>query len=307
MSQQPNASFPKKVSLFSDYVTPNESTNPKWVLHVSPLRMISADDLKTTKSKMSHASKPKEGVRTKVSNPSSSNPREELTKKGTRYVHNSIVKIVNQYADNTNVTEDVNVIRNSEADDSPRADARTGTNVMDLDEYSNNDLVATVNPNVAKRLMNRRKGKAVIQNSPIKKADVKNPSKDSVKKKSTFVGPIKRRVVAKSVGVGPSKSWNKVVPKKRKERAIEESESDVEVNVHDTPLKKKPTTSKLAATVSKVPINNVSFHFAASANRWKFGYQKRLALERELAQNARDCKDIMDLIQAAGLIKLLSI
>ncbi|XP_058749928.1 uncharacterized protein LOC131622901 [Vicia villosa] len=182
-------------------------------------------------------------------------------------------------------------------------DAGTGTNVVDVDEYSDNDLVATVNPSVAERLVTRRKDKAVIQKSPVKKTDVKSPSKDYVKKKSTSAGPIKSRAVAKSVGIGPSKSWSKVVPKKRKARAVEESESDVEVNVHDIPLKKKLATSKLAASVPEVPIDNVSFHFAASTNRWKFVYQKRLAFEMELAQNARDCKDIMDLIEAAGLIK----
>ncbi|XP_058767450.1 uncharacterized protein LOC131641152 [Vicia villosa] len=304
MSQQPNASSLKKVSPISDSTTPNDSTNPDRVLNVSPPRMINADDLKTTKPRTSHARRPKEGVRTKGSNPSTSTPREELSKEGTRYVHNSIVKIVNRIlnenhqvpgifvplqtaipdppksksdddyvhttgsdihmtreknnedvqedADNTIVTEDDNDIRNSEADDSPRADAGKGTNVVDLDDYSDNDL----------------------------KADVKSHYKDSVKKKSTSVGPIKRRSVAKSVGVGPSKSGSKVVPKKRKARAIEESESDVEVNVHEIPLQKKPATSKLAASVPEVPIDNVSFHFAARANRWIFVYQKRLALER---------------------------
>ncbi|XP_058752786.1 uncharacterized protein LOC131625972 [Vicia villosa] len=177
------------------------------------------------------------------------------------------------------------------------------TNVVDLDEYSDNELLATVNPSVAERLMTRRKDKAVIQNSPVKKVVVKRPSKEFVRKKSTSAGPVKSRT--KSIGVGPSKSWIKVVSKKRKARAVEESESDVEVNVHDIPLKKKPTTSKLAASVPEVPIDNVSFHFDASANRWKFVHQKRLALERELAQNARDCKDIMDLIEAAGLIKIV--
>ncbi|XP_058733029.1 uncharacterized protein LOC131604617 [Vicia villosa] len=355
MSQQPNSSSPKKVSPISDSATPNESTNPNRALNVSPLRMINTKDLTTTKPRTSHARRPKESVRTKGSNPSLSNPREELTKEGTRYVHNSIAKIVKRIldenhqvpgifvplqtvipdppkskrndndvhtagsdihmteeenneevqedADNTNVTEDVNDIGNFEAGDSPRADAGIGTNVVDLDEYSDNDLLATVNPSVAERLMTRRKGKAVIQNSPVKKAAVKIPSKDSVKKKSTSAGHIKSK--AKSVGVGPSKSWSKVVPKKRKARVVEESESDVKVNVHEIPLKKKPTTSKLAASVPEVPIDNVSFHFAASANRLKFVYQKRLALERELAQNSRNCKDIMDLIEAAGLIKTI--
>ncbi|XP_058774496.1 uncharacterized protein LOC131648786 [Vicia villosa] len=353
MSQQPNASSPKKVSPTSDSATPNESTNPNRALNVSHMRMISAANLPTTKPRTAHARRPKESVRTKGSNTSSSNLREELTKEGTRYVHNSIAKIVKRIldenhqvpgisvplqtvipdppksnhndvhtagsdihmtgeekneevqedADNTNVTEDVNDIGNSEADESPRENAGTCTNVVDLDEYSDNNLLATVNPSVAERLMTKRKDKVVIQNSPVKKAVVKSPSKYSIKEKSTHAEPVKSRT--KSVGVSPSKSWSKVVPKKRKERAVEESESDVEVHVHDTPLKKKPTTCKLSASVPEVPIDNVSFHFAASANRWKFVYQKRLALERKLAQNARDCKDIMDLIDAAGLIKIV--
>ncbi|XP_058767267.1 uncharacterized protein LOC131640929 [Vicia villosa] len=297
MSQQPNASSPKKVSPISDSATPNESTNLNRVLNVSHIRMICIDDLKTTKPRTSHARRTKEDVRTKGSDPSSSNPRPwdicllqtvisdpPKSKSDDDDVHTTGSDIhmteeennedVQEDADNTNVTEDVNDIGNSEADDSPRADVDTGTNVVDLDDYSDNDLVATVNPSVAKRLMTRRKGKVVIQNSPVKKADVKSPSKDSV------------------------------VPKKRKARAVEESESDVEVNVPDIPLK-KPTTRKLVASVPEVPIDNVSFHFATSVNRWKFVYQKRLALERELAQNARDCKDIMELVQAAGLIKTI--
>ncbi|XP_050889998.1 uncharacterized protein LOC127095336 [Lathyrus oleraceus] len=52
--------------------------------------------------------------------------------------------------------------------------------------------------------------------------------------------------------------------------------------------------------------DNISFHFALSVNRWKYVYQKRLALERELAQNVLDCKDIMDLIQEAGLMKTVT-
>ncbi|XP_050914795.1 uncharacterized protein LOC127129701 [Lathyrus oleraceus] len=39
---------------------------------------------------------------------------------------------------------------------------------------------------------------------------------------------------------------------------------------------------------------------------WKYVYQKRLALERELAQNVLECKEIMALIQEAGLIKTVT-
>ncbi|XP_050890056.1 uncharacterized protein LOC127095402 [Lathyrus oleraceus] len=40
--------------------------------------------------------------------------------------------------------------------------------------------------------------------------------------------------------------------------------------------------------------------------KWKYVYQKRLALERELAHNVLDYKDIMDLIQEAGLMKTVT-
>ncbi|XP_058766508.1 uncharacterized protein LOC131640119 [Vicia villosa] len=178
--------------------------------------------------------------------------------------------------ENTNVTEDVNDIKDNEH---PKANTETVTNVVDLDEYSDNELLTSLNPSVANRLMKRRKDKAIVQRSPKKSTQVKSPTKDAVRKKSTSAGPIKSKVVTKSTGVGPSKSWSKVIPKKRKERKIVEPESDVEVNVPDIPSRKKGTTSKLAASIPEVPINNVSFHNASSASRWKYVLQKRLAVE----------------------------
>ncbi|XP_050889543.1 uncharacterized protein LOC127094809 [Lathyrus oleraceus] len=43
-----------------------------------------------------------------------------------------------------------------------------------------------------------------------------------------------------------------------------------------------------------------------SDNEWKYVYHKRLALERELAQNVLECKEIIDLIQEAGLMKTVT-
>ncbi|XP_058786187.1 uncharacterized protein LOC131660852 [Vicia villosa] len=211
-----------------------------------------------------------------------------------------IIKNEQGGAENTNVTEDVNDIEENEH---PKVNTEIGTNVVDLDEYSNNELLASLNPSVANRLMARRKGKAISQSSLEKNAEAKSIVKDSVKKKSTSAGPIKSRAVAKSVGVGPSKSWSKVVPKKRKEREIVESESDVEGDVPNIPSRKKPTTSKLAASIPEVPIDNVSFHYASSASRWKYVLQKRLEVERKLAPNALENKEILKLIQEAGLLK----
>ncbi|XP_058749537.1 uncharacterized protein LOC131622521 [Vicia villosa] len=349
------------------------SVNLNEVLEVAPLRMVSAEDLRVKKSPSPHARRPKEVVRGKTSNPSSSIDLENLTKEGSQYAHQAIAKIVTRILDEhrqvpgifvplqtvipdstlnpkpnvvqededvgmdadevhgknddvsisdedvqmndeekndepadvaqdvTNNTENPGVQRNDEVVDVTQDvtyntedghNVDSGKNVVDLDNYSDNELITNVNPSIAKRLMTR-KGKKVIDQSPPKRKVPKStstgPIRSKVVSKSTSTGPRKSKVVPKSTSVGPTKSWSKVVPKKRKARVIEESDSDVEVDVQDIPLK-KPTTSKLAASVLEVPIDNVSFHYPASVNKWKYVYQKRLAMERELSQNALDCK-----------------
>ncbi|XP_058750178.1 uncharacterized protein LOC131623191 [Vicia villosa] len=156
--------------------------------------------------------------------------------------------------------------------------------VINLDDLSNDDLAASINPSIARRLM-RRKGKQVV-------------AEDSQKK----------RAVAKPASVGPKKPWSKVVPKKRKARRIaeNESDSDVVVDVNDIHPKKKVSTSKLASSSPEVPIDNISFHYPSSVLRWKFVYQKRLALERELTQSALEYEEIMHLIHEAGLMKIVT-
>ncbi|XP_058761125.1 uncharacterized protein LOC131634470 [Vicia villosa] len=182
--------------------------------------------------------------------------------------------------DNADVIEDVNDIENTGADAGTGTATDTGTHVMDLDNSSDNDLVAVVNPSIAKRLMTRRKGKVVVQSSPKRKVTPKSLSINYIKKKTTSTSPIKSIAVSQSVSVGPTKSWSKVVPKKRKAQAIVESDSDVDVDIKDIPLRKKPTTSKLADSVPEVPINNISFHYPSSVNRWKYVHHKRLALQK---------------------------
>ncbi|XP_050916391.1 uncharacterized protein LOC127131520 [Lathyrus oleraceus] len=258
-----------------------------------------------------HARRPKETV----SGFSSSIILDERTKEGSRYVHNSIATIVTRILSGNhevpgvsiplNTIEPDSVVdqENTESlgknifDDVEQTDAHKEANVdkpldnvageeahvthdvsdnpnceaetVDLEEFSDNELLSFVLPSIAKRVRTRREKKIVAQRSPRKKIDVPTSSKTTVAVESS----LKRKVH------GPTKSWSKVT---------------------------KPTTSKLAASVPEVPIDNISFHFASSVNRWKYVYQKRLALERELAQNVLDCKDIMDLIQEAGLMKTVT-
>ncbi|XP_058755702.1 uncharacterized protein LOC131628912 [Vicia villosa] len=343
MSQQSDSSSPKKLSLADapNSVPRTEPVNPNQVLDVAPLRIVGVDDLKIKKSRTPHARRPKEYVQTKDANPSLSTSRANLPKEGSKYVHEAITKIVTRILDeqhqvpeisvplqtvipepvavtraniigkssndddvhivdddvhtsdgdvqmneeeesdddvpkdndNEDVTENVNDIGNIGADVGTGTAIRTCIHVVDLDDYSDNDLVAVVNPGIAKRLMTRKKGL------------------------------IKSRDVSQSVSIGPTKSWSKVIPKKRKAQAIVDSDSDVDVDAQDIPLSKKLTTSNLGASVPEVPIDNISFHYPSSVNRWKYVHHNRLALEMELAQNVLENKEIMDLIHEAGLLK----
>ncbi|XP_050896289.1 uncharacterized protein LOC127103034 [Lathyrus oleraceus] len=91
--------------------------------------------------------------------------------------------------------------------------------------------------------------------------------------------------------------------KKRKEAPSSDSEYDVEQKVQDiTPLK-KDVGKKVTANVPEVPIYNISFHSVENVEKWKFVYQKRLALERYLGKDALECKEVVSLIENAGLMK----
>ncbi|XP_050918631.1 uncharacterized protein LOC127136069 [Lathyrus oleraceus] len=265
------------------------------------------EDLVADSVNTPHARRPKETI----SGFSSSIVLEERTKEGSRYVHNAIATIVtgilsgnhevpgvsiplntiepdiaadqeNTESLGKNISDDVeqtdahkesnvdkpldNVAREEvhvthDVSDNPNCEAET----VDLEEFSDNELLSSILPSIAKRVMTRRENKIVAQRSPRKKIDVPTSSKTTVEAESS----LKRKVH------GPTKSWSKVVPKKKKTKfVVIESDSDVPCNVSDI--------------------------------LWKYVYQKRLALERELAQNVLDCKDIMDLIQEAGLMKVVT-
>ncbi|KAK2421639.1 hypothetical protein QL285_032248 [Trifolium repens] len=95
-------------------------------------------------------------------------------------------------------------------------------------------------------------------------------------------------------------------PKKRKTAAAV-SADDVVVNAPGIlSTQKKKAGRSIPQNVPEVPMDNVSFHFSNSAAKWKFVYHRRLALERELSDEALECKEVMDLILQAGLMKTVS-
>ncbi|KAH1213747.1 hypothetical protein GmHk_14G041645 [Glycine max] len=112
----------------------------------------------------------------------------------------------------------------------------------------------------------------------------------------------------KSTPITPTTSRRSKVAipsKKRKEISSSDSDDDVELDVPDI-KRAKTSGKKVPGNVPDAPLDNISFHSIGNVERWKFVYQRRLALERELGRDALDCKEIMDLITAAGLLKTVT-
>jgi len=159
-------------------------------------------------------------------------------------------------------------------------------NIDDIVSYDNSPVERDVE-SVAKRLRSN-KGKTVL--SEVETAKTKS----------------------KIVGVGPKKGWSKVEVKStagrtRKRKVVPTNESDYDVE-GDAPniipsTSRKSTKKKIVQTVANVPIDKVSFHLPENAQRWRFIYHRRLALERELGKEALEIEAVMELIKEAGLMK----
>jgi hypothetical protein len=93
--------------------------------------------------------------------------------------------------------------------------------------------------------------------------------------------------------------------RKRKLITVSESEEDVELDVLDitTSGKKRIGGRRVPANIPPATMDNVSFHSEECVQKWRFVYQRRIAHERELSQEALNCKEIMEYIEAAKLMK----
>ncbi|XP_050896340.1 uncharacterized protein LOC127103096 [Lathyrus oleraceus] len=70
--------------------------------------------------------------------------------------------------------------------------------------------------------------------------------------------------------------------------------------------RKQAFEKKIPANIPEVPNDNISFHFVENVEKWKFVYQRRLALGRELGKYAFECKEATSLTQEAGLMKTVT-
>ncbi|KAL5165152.1 hypothetical protein HKD37_18G050324 [Glycine soja] len=169
----------------------------------------------------------------------------------------------------------------------PRAPEPAPGDLIDLEEVESDEepIANKLAPGIAERLQSR-KGK-----TPIKRS---GRIKTMAQKKSTPITPTSSR-----------RSKVAIPSKKRKEISSSDSDDDVELDV-STSKRAKKSGKKVPENVPDAPLDNISFHSIGNAERWKYVYQRRLALERELGRNALDCKETMELIKAAGLLKTVT-
>ncbi|XP_050890583.1 uncharacterized protein LOC127095996 [Lathyrus oleraceus] len=111
--------------------------------------------------------------------------------------------------------------------------------------------------------------------------------------------------VKKTAGVGPSKPWSKVEVGKRKERDSSDSEVDVKDDVLDISPAKRQAVQKSPGKAAAVHLDNISFHLEDGAAKWKYVIQRRVAIERELGQEAVEVKEIFMTRTAGSFAKYL--
>ncbi|XP_050908482.1 uncharacterized protein LOC127122136 [Lathyrus oleraceus] len=147
-------------------------------------------------------------------------------------------------------------------------------NIIDLEEEStegeDDPLVHLVKPSIAEKLRTK-KGKSMAK--------------------------MRAARVKKTAGIGPSKPWSKVEVGKRKERDNSDSE------IPDISPAKRQVVQKSPGKDAAVHLDNISFHLEDGAAKWKYVIQRRVAIERELGQEAVEVKEVIELIKNAGLMK----
>ncbi|XP_058758306.1 uncharacterized protein LOC131631525 [Vicia villosa] len=290
MSQSPSS---KKSSPISETASgsraPNAVSDQDVVLDVVPLNSVPPSNSARSHPRKMHARKSTGGS---VPETFSVQGRE-----GSSYVHNAIANIVTRILNEGHKVEGISVplAQMPASDDDQGEHDDVSKDQENVETPVANDVrtsVDNVETHVAKDVETSKDENPNVHDvvdlddldDPIDIADddlissISNRVKARKGKQVCDQQPLKPQVTplktvtkerVKRVSTGPAKSGSKVTVKKRKERSVSVTEDDV-------------------------------------LSDWKFVYQRRLALERELANDALECQEVMKLIKDAGLIKTVS-
>ncbi|KAK2383147.1 hypothetical protein QL285_070632 [Trifolium repens] len=143
---------------------------------------------------------------------------------------------------------------------------------------------------------------------PVRRSSrVEIPAKQKKKASKRKTIELSDSEIAAEEDAPPIPTASKQKTPKRRKTVVDAAVDDAEENAPSiVSAKKKKAGRSIPQNVPDVPMDNVSFHFSASAAKWKFVYHRRLALERELSDEALECKEVIDLIHQAGLMKTVS-
>ncbi|XP_057447248.1 uncharacterized protein LOC130739046 [Lotus japonicus] len=157
-------------------------------------------------------------------------------------------------------------------------------------------LTASLPDSVAARIKRKRRVPDVEESLAPKKKTKSTPTTSKSKKKDVKGKGKQQKVKSK-----------KSVKKKKVPLVAEESGSDVEGDVEDIlPSEKKEYAGKrIPQNVPAVPIDNVSFHAEGHVQKWKYVCQRRVAKETEVGSDVLECKEVVALIEKAGLMKII--
>jgi ribosomal protein S10 len=96
--------------------------------------------------------------------------------------------------------------------------------------------------------------------------------------------------------------------KKKQVKVPSVSETNLEEDVQNIVKsgKNKIAGKGIPENIPPSPMDNVTFHSKESVQKWKYVDQRRITHKRELSQEALNCKEVMKLLEVAGLMKTLT-
>ncbi|CAJ2645642.1 unnamed protein product [Trifolium pratense] len=95
---------------------------------------------------------------------------------------------------------------------------------------------------------------------------------------------------------------------KRKEPPSSDSDFERETSVATSSgtSRRSVEGKKVSVSVPYAPLDNISFHLENGSTTWKYVYHRRLALERNLKGDVLKCKNVVDVLTHAGLMRKMT-
>lgn len=177
-------------------------------------------------------------------------------------------------------------------------------------------IIKTIPAKVANRIRQTRSGRTMrgpaipASTAAEKKTPVQARSAKTSGKKKIQEPTSKKRKVSDVAGTPREKRSKKKhdVPAFIPSEAESEEEAGVGTNAPGilSGNRVRSAGKRIPPNVPSAPIDNISFHSEECAIKWKYVFQRRVARERELGEEALNLEEIVSCIAAAGMMKTVT-